>query len=389
MNVLFSSLRNTSHFLPLVPFIEACRHRGHDVAVAAPADLAERVGKTSARFFPLGHPGDAGLRPFWARMPGASEEEQRRIAVGEIFAGVCASSALPGLFEALNGFRADVIVRESQEYAGLLAAEKLGIPHVRVAITAPGGEAELVPLATPALEEHRQKLGLTRDPQGERLRDEPVLTRFPESFGAAADARTPPLRFRVAREPAPPLKDWWGGRRGPFVYATLGTVVGGSDAMRAAYRLVLDAVSELPARVLLTVGAELPLETLGALPANVHVERFVPQDEVMPHAAVVLCHGGSGTVLGALAAGAPLVVMPMFADQPFNAERVAAAGAGLALPRARANVETLRAALTRVLDGAEFRAAAQATARELAALPAIEDAPLELERLVAQSRSDG
>jgi hypothetical protein len=39
MRVLFTSLRNSSHFLPLVPFIDACRRRGHEVGVAAPAEL--------------------------------------------------------------------------------------------------------------------------------------------------------------------------------------------------------------------------------------------------------------------------------------------------------------------------------------------------------------
>src|SRR5688572_25987696 len=97
MRVLFTSLRNTSHFLPLVPFVAACRLRGHEVAVAAPPDLAERVAATGAAFFPFDHPGDEGLRPIWMRLRGASQDDARRIAVGEIFAGVCARTALPGL----------------------------------------------------------------------------------------------------------------------------------------------------------------------------------------------------------------------------------------------------------------------------------------------------
>src|SRR3954447_24679841 len=98
MRVLFTTIRNTSHFLPLVPFIAACRDRGHEVAVAAPVDLAEQVARTGAAFFPFGHPGDEGLRPFWARMHTAtSEAEQQSIVIGEIFAGACVKWALPGL----------------------------------------------------------------------------------------------------------------------------------------------------------------------------------------------------------------------------------------------------------------------------------------------------
>ena len=60
-----------------------------------------------------------------------------------------------------------------------------------------------------------------------------------------------------------------------------------------------------------------------------HVERFVPQADVFGHASLVVTHGGSGTTLGALAAGLPLVVVPLFADQPDNARRVEAVGAGV------------------------------------------------------------
>ncbi len=50
----------------------------------------------------------------------------------------------------------------------------------------------------------------------------------------------------------------------------------------------------------------------------------------MPHASAMVCHGGFGTVRAGLAAGVPLAVLPLFADQPYNAERVQALGAGLA-----------------------------------------------------------
>jgi hypothetical protein len=389
MRVLFSSIRNTSHFLPLVPFIEACRRGGHEVAVAAPPDLAERVATTGATFMPFGHPGDAGLAPLWKKMREVPPEELPRVAMAEIFAGACASAALPGLLETMQRWRPAIVVRESQEYAALVAAEKLNVPHARVGISARGSELQVIPHAAPAVDQRRRELGLPADPDGDRMRTEPTLTMFPPSFettgggegrGAAADSAST-LRFRTIRPPAPPLPDWWGGRREPFVYVTLGTVIGTMADLASAYRIALDAVADLPARVLLTTGAEVAAETLGVIPANVHVERFVPQDQVLPHAAALLCHGGSGTTIGALAAGVPMVVAPMFADQPFNAECIAAAGAGLALPPRTATAAEMRAALTRVLAQPSFRAVAQRFAAEIAALPPVDDAGAELARL--------
>ncbi|HEX7669238.1 MAG TPA: glycosyltransferase [Polyangiaceae bacterium] len=381
MRVLFTSLRNTSHFLPLVPFIEACVRRGHQVAVAAPSDLAERVTKTGVEFFPFDHPGDAGLRPFWARLPTASPEEAKQIVIGGIFAGINAKMALPGLRKTVAAFGPSVIVRESQEYAAIVAAEEAHIPHARVAITLHRPEEEIFAVAAAAVDLHREELGLPLDPGGEALLREPALTLMPASLEYPEAAGTHVLRFRAMRRAPAPLPDWWGGDARPLVYVTLGTVAGGMDNRQEAYRAVAEAVSALPARVLFTVGNEFSRETLGEMPANVRVERFVPQDDVLPHAAAALCHGGSGSVLGALAAGVPLVVTPLFADQPDNAARVATTGAGLAVDGRALSVEELRGALSRVMAEDTFRMVARRFAAEIAALPPTDEAALQIERI--------
>jgi UDP:flavonoid glycosyltransferase YjiC (YdhE family) len=382
MKVLFTTLRTTSHFLPLVPFVQACRRGGHEVAVAAPAELAERVAAVGAEFFPFGHPGDAGLGPIWARLRTIPDDQQTRVVISEIFAGACAGAALPGLLETVQRFQPSIIVRESQEYAAVIVGDKLAIPHVRVSITTASKDDELLSYALPELDKHRGSAGAPPDPSGASIANESVLTLFPAALDAPKFAHAEFLRFRAPRLPAPSLPDWWSSGAGdPFVYVTLGTVAGSMDVVRDTYRAVLAAVGGLPVRVLFTIGAELPIESLGEVPANVRVERFVPQDDVLPHARAVLCHGGSGTVLGALAAGVPLVVVPMFADQPYNAERVAAVGAGVAIPHRDARPEGVRQALVRVLAEESFRASARKIADEIGALPLVDDASGALERL--------
>jgi UDP:flavonoid glycosyltransferase YjiC (YdhE family) len=381
MRVLFTSLRVPSHFLPLVPFIEACRRKGVDVAVAAPADLEDLVKRTGARLFAFDHPGDVGLGPIWAKLKDAPEERRGSIVIGEIFAGLCASTALPGLVKTIDEFQPAVIVRESQEYAGLVAAEKAGIPHARVAITARNQEAQTFDMATPSLEAHRKSIGAAPDPNGQKLRQETAFTLFPASLEAPDAGRGPVKRFRGARREPAPLPAYWPGREGPFVYVTLGTVMGNMDESKSSFNVVLEGVRDLPIRVLLTIGKDLPMDALGELPSNVHVERFVPQDDVLPHAAATLFHGGSGTMLGAAAAGVPMVVMPMFADQPQNAERVASVGAGVALEKGRATPEAIRQALTRVLAESSFRDIARKLATEMASLPLTDEVVTELERL--------
>jgi hypothetical protein len=383
MRVLFTSLRTPSHFFPLVPFLAACRRQGHEVAVAAPEDLADHVAKTGAKLLPFEHPGEDRLRPLWDR---AMKGED--IVVSGVFAGECAKFALPGLLGTLDTFRPDVIVRESQEYSAIIGAEKKGIPHVRVSITSPRKEHEIFAFAAPSVDKHRAALGLLPEHAGaDRLAKEPALTLFPASLGGDSKGEGPLYRFRSPRPTPPALPSWWAGQTGPFVYVTFGTVLGNMAKFRGGpYRAALEAMKDLPVRVLLTIGAEQPLEDLGPIPANVHVERFVPQDDVLAHATAVVCHGGSGTVLGSLAAGIPMVVAPLFADQPTNAQAVDSLGAGIALPVGPPSPDTLRAALVKVLEHEPYRAAARKVAAEIAALPLVDEVAKTLEGLAKATR---
>jgi MGT family glycosyltransferase len=149
--------------------------------------------------------------------------------------------------------------------------------------------------------------------------------------------------------------------------------------------VAVNAVADLPVRVLLTVGRELDLDALPPVPGNVRVERWVPQQDVLRHAAAAVVHGGSGSTLGAIAAGVPLVVVPLFADQPYNARRVAEVGAGLAVEPNRENVDAtiqpLRAALESVLSEPSYGERARELAEELRAEPPVDAAVPLLERL--------
>ncbi|HWM04456.1 MAG TPA: nucleotide disphospho-sugar-binding domain-containing protein, partial [Actinophytocola sp.] len=132
----------------------------------------------------------------------------------------------------------------------------------------------------------------------------------------------------------------------------------------AVFAEAVAAVADLDADVLLTVGQATDLDLIGTSPPNVRVERWVDQLEVLGRASVVVNHGGGGTVLGALAAGVPQVVAPLFAsDQFINAERLDAVGAGRLVAPAAAEI---RAALDAVLTEPSYRDTARALAAELA-----------------------
>ena len=124
-----------------------------------------------------------------------------------------------------------------------------------------------------------------------------------------------------------------------------------------------------------TVGSHADPQELGPLPANVHATRWVPQADVLPHASVMVCHGGSGTMRGGLAAGVPLVILPLFADQPHNARRVAELGAGIALDGGPSAIPWLAESVRQVRADPAYRAAAAEIAEDAWSLPPVDAAP--------------
>jgi UDP:flavonoid glycosyltransferase YjiC (YdhE family) len=98
------------------------------------------------------------------------------------------------------------------------------------------------------------------------------------------------------------------------------------------------------------------------------VQRYVDQARVLGHVDVAVHHGGSGTVLGCLAAGVPQVITPQGADQFLNAARLAELGLGYAVPN-DAEAGAVGAAVDRLLADGPVQAAVRAMRDEIAAMP--------------------
>jgi MGT family glycosyltransferase len=148
-----------------------------------------------------------------------------------------------------------------------------------------------------------------------------------------------------------------------------------------ALQRVLDGLGSLPVRVLLTTGETIDPDELRA-PGNAFVIRKAAHGAVMREAGVVVTHGGHGTVIRAMAAGLPTLVVPHGRDQHDNAARVTARDAGLELP-AQASAEEFAEAVRRLLAEPQFRTAAQAMSHGVRA--DIEGSPI-VELLEAAAR---
>mgnify|MGYP000580866763 CR=1 FL=1 len=141
------------------------------------------------------------------------------------------------------------------------------------------------------------------------------------------------------------------------------------QAQEPALRTVIAALGQLPVRGLVTTGPTVDPAEFDA-PDNVTVVRSAPHGDVLNEAALSVTHAGHGSVLRPLMAGVPLLCLPMGRDQNDNAARAVHRGAGLTLPP-DADVDTIAAAVRRLLDEPAFTTAAQGLG---AAIRADEDA---------------
>jgi UDP:flavonoid glycosyltransferase YjiC (YdhE family) len=111
------------------------------------------------------------------------------------------------------------------------------------------------------------------------------------------------------------------------------------------------ALDRLSVRGLVTTGPGVdPGQVEGT--DRIAVVPAAPHTRILPHASVVVSHGGHGTVVKALAAGLPQLVMPLGRDQPNNAARVVDRGVGLALEPA-ATADAIARAVEQLLEDPE------------------------------------
>lgn len=386
MRVLFSTTAGAGHFGPLVPFAKACQAAGHDVLVAAPASFASSVTAASLPHAPFADVPPEVLGAVFGRLPSLSRQEADAVVIGEVFGRLDAQAALAGVQAAVQEWRPDVVVREPAELASWAVAEKAGVPQVVVAISVAEMDLAALPILVEPLAELRALAGLDDDPQLAGLAALPYLSTVPPTFDGTDSVRNGSIRrFRttLAGDGHGRLPASWGDPDAPLVYVTFGSVTGTVPIFAPVYGAVVDAVRELPVRVLLTVGeGEGP--AVDRAPANVRVERWWPQADVMPLASAVVGHGGFGTTMTALAAGVPQVVMPLFSmDQFLNGGRVAEAGVGVCIDGGIEAVGSLPDALMGVLGEPAFVTSARLMAEEIAGLPDVSEAVPFLEQLAA------
>jgi MGT family glycosyltransferase len=366
--------------------------RGHAVTVLAEDSMAAEVATTGATFRPwVRGPNRPDRRP--EHDPSRDWEVRNPLRLVERlietqFVGPAAGYAAD-VDAAITEVRPDAVVCSLFAVGAMLAAESAGIPFAVLLPNIYLLPADGMPPFGLGLRPARSPLGRLRDaaiggfsrrlwdsmglPGLNSLRAERGLAPLEHLWDQVHRARRElvmtsrdfdfPARLPAGvRYVGPVLDDpAWAGRPwappagdDPLVLVTMSS---GFQDQLGSLRRIVEAMGTLPVRAVATTGPALDPASLDP-PGNVTVLAAAPHRQVLRDAALVVTHGGHGTVMKALAAGVPMVVLPHGRDQADNAARATARGAGVAVKRT-AKPATIARAAQRVLTDPAYRAAAR------------------------------
>ena len=395
--------------------------RGHDVRVLTEDSLIADVAAAGCRFEPLVEAPNRATRDedlvgdWQARTPlGAFARGRDRVMMGPAVAYARDTRA------ALEREPVDAVASDFMLFGPPIAAESAGVPTALLVHNVYMVPERGKPAPGPGFLPARGPLGRARDrvanlaflalfnrglPAVNRARAEHgvaplrhildqlnhvelVLVLTSESFDFHGDAHP-----RHVRYVGPVLTDpewvsewhspWPEDDTRPLLVVSLSSTYMAQERVLAR---AIEGLGRLDARVLVTTGPAIDPASLPAAP-NAVVLRSAPHTKLFPEAAVVLTHAGMGTVTRALAAGVPLVCLPMGRDQLDVAARVVHANAGVRL-RPSAKPAAIAAAVERMIREPDFRNAARRIGARLVADAAAQQGIAELEVLASREHSN-
>ncbi|MEU7137663.1 glycosyltransferase [Streptomyces sp. NPDC046261] len=402
MRVLCTVTGSPSHARAMLPLVSALAAARCEVLIAGPPQLvpvfADSPGRTTDV---MADPHDHMRRLLrdGADTTGRPEADPAQAWI-EVFAGTHVADSFTALLPLAQQFAPDLVVRDGGEFAGCLVAEALGVPHV----SAPSGAANHIdPVQLmPVLNGHRSRLGLplAHDPYG--IHRYGRMDCMPPQYSFTVHPAPTTINYRQPADVdhAEALTPWMAAlpTDKPLVIAAVGTVLPALARMRdagaripPAMEALFDASELLDAIVagLSMVDCVALVATGGTRPAttrrhgNTHLVDHIPQPLLLRCAQLFITHGGYNSIREAVGAGVPMVVTPRFGDQLANADRVQEFGLGRRMggPGQVPDATDVAAVCERLLDDRHVAAHTRRAQRQILALPPIESAVADLERL--------
>jgi MGT family glycosyltransferase len=350
--------------------------RGHDVRLLGHRAIHERCGDHGWRFRPFTHTAELD-----SSVAFATEDEEFDFVVQEL---MMSSALARDVADEIERDPVDGLVVDSMLLAALSAGEAAAVSTVALFSTAfsifrGGPFVQAISPAIASLNRLRSDLKLPEVAGPSDVHDRCALNLVASLMEFEPTVSFPPnVRFVGPLVDGPPLM------RGdpvevqssssPLVVVSFCTL---AQRQHDPLQRVVDALGLLPIQVLVTTGAAVSPDSISA-PSNTQVVRFVPHEQVVPDASLVVTHAGLGTIMKAFAYGVPLVCMPMGRDQFFNAARVEALGAGMTIA-VDTDATAIAEAVRRALEDQTLRSNARHLAGLVATYGGEADAVAEIE----------
>ncbi|GAA3990596.1 DUF1205 domain-containing protein [Thermobifida alba] len=375
MKVLFTPSPGLGHLFPTVPLAQALRAAGHEVryatgglSLAAAEAGFNTVDATPGLdyaevFMPEGIDGD---RPVFSHDPAGAE-------LARLF-GRVSDFMVDGIVRAAREWRPDLVVSPVLQGGGPCAAETLGVPWIELPL---GPEDSAPGMATDVRAAMSRAEGAPPAPAAR-------VSTLPPSLAEALDTdKRPrgawPMRF-LPHNGTMALPEWLSRPSdSPRIVVTLGSIEAMFDGIAVLAPLLSEA-GRTDAEFVVTLGGGDP-ELLGELPGNVRLVEWIPLDALLATASAIIHHGGTGTMLTALACGVPQCVIPQGSYQRIAADAVEKAGVGVsAAPDSVGEVQ-----FARLLEE-DLRRRVREVRAEMLAMPTPSDVAARVTALIEDGR---
>jgi zeaxanthin glucosyltransferase len=298
--------------------------------------------------------------------------------------------------DVLREINADAVITDQLEPAGGLLADYLGLPCITVASALPINREPGVPPPYVGWNYDPSPRGRWRNNGGWRITDRlmrpvsAVIQRHSESFNLRPRRRIEDCFSSLLQlAQAVPLIDFpraelpenfhylgpfrhgsteafdLPGRDGrPLAFCSFGTLQGRRLKLFAK---VSAACANLGLQLVIAHCGRLTPRQVGALPGNPLVFDYLPQEELLAEARLVITHAGFNTVLETLARGLPMLALPIAFDQPAIGARIRHAGVGEVISPRRASAFRLRKSMKRIMHEPLFEQQAHKVQQQIAA----------------------
>lgn len=449
MNFLFTTQPALGSFHPMIPLGQALKKRGHKVAVASSSSLEDSVKKAGFDFYRAGLEFSASYLPeTLPEVLNVPYRERTRWILDEIFLDRAPRKLIPDLLKIAPDF--DVIVNNNYEIGGMLAAEILDMPYATCNISTYQNRQTMTMMYGEKIGKLRKEFGLPQDPMGSAygryldlrfmMREWSYLNGFTHSshilfllkklFSPQGGQALKLLYYSVSLRLMNLLKQGPNHvrqepeyflqlpglvteeneakeilekvRKLPYkktVLITLGTVY--ATLHPEIFSFLIEALGQEQINLIVTLGKSGDPGKFGDQPSHILIERYIPQDLILPYVDLCINHSGNGTVRGTIDAGVPMILLPMAADQPVIAAICHAHGIAVPLPArarmldaydlvlinpGRLNKKMIQRAVRKGLDNSKYREAVLSLQKEFSKLKDVDYGAQLLEKLAVDKK---